>query len=101
MCQYSGPCILSPPIQLQQCGLNLYVVLKQKGICHVCIENTTVELPLCGLKIQGGLKMGGLKLQGPLLYTSLCSTCMHNAMLMNNMYMLPCLCLLKWNKNLY
>ncbi len=60
---YSGPCILRPPLQPGKYGLILEVVLKWRDINT---ENIRVMALINGLKIEGIVKWRGLKLQGPL-----------------------------------
>ena len=61
--EYSGPCILRPPLQPDKFGLKLEVVLKWRDIY---IENIRKVSLIASLKMEETVKWRGLKLQGPL-----------------------------------
>ncbi len=60
----SGPCILRPPIQLEECG-HKEVVLKWMDIYN---ENIGMVSLMAGLKLENTT---GLKLQGPVYFYTL------------------------------
>ncbi len=58
---HSGPCILSPPLQPDKCGLKFEVVLKWRDIL---IENIRMVSLIAGLKMEDIVKWRDLNSQG-------------------------------------
>ncbi len=63
--KYRGHCILRPPVQPEQYGLKLKVVLKWRGIY---IENVKVVPVMANLETEVIVKWRGLKSLGTLYY---------------------------------